>query len=334
MAKGYKFQVLQDYLKKCEQDAVELTFGEIEELLGFELAKSAYRYEAYWQSSPTHTITKAWENSGYEISNLSIAKKKLSFVKTTKNTPQISELDAPVKSRNNTENKVIANEEITQIIAGFTKYAEVLTKDSHARYLSWEHCYKAFMEFKGKVLDDFAIDYLSLHLGFYLASWGMYRGSSFLLQKDYKVHKEAVVEIYRPEYEPLWSIECQAYHYNENQFLLKMLYQNLSRIYVKQRNDIDERQDVSNTLITKILMGTLGCVPAYDRYFLGGIKKFKVASLNFSIDSIMELVLFYENHQEVLVNCQEKVSSTNLIYPQMKILDMCFWQVGYDAENL
>ena len=28
----------------------------------------------------------------------------------------------------------------------------------------------------------------------YLSSWGMYRGSSFLLQKDYKIHKPIIVE--------------------------------------------------------------------------------------------------------------------------------------------
>jgi hypothetical protein len=59
-----------------------------------------------------------------------------------------------------------------------------------------------------------------------------------------------------------------------------------------------------------------------------------VASLDFSIDSIMELVLFYENNREVLENCSKEIASKDLVYPQMKILDMCFWQVGYDLENL
>lgn len=33
---------------------------------------------------------------------------------------------------------------------------------------------------------------MALNLGFYLASWGMYRGSSFLVHKDYTVHEGAV----------------------------------------------------------------------------------------------------------------------------------------------
>ena len=58
--------------------------------------------------------------------------------------------------------------------------------DEHGRYLSWRHCYKAFGENRNKV-DDSTIDYLCLHLAFYLASWGMYRASTFLLEKDYKI---------------------------------------------------------------------------------------------------------------------------------------------------
>ena len=49
-------------------------------------------------------------------------------------------------------------------------------------------------------------DYLSLHLAFYLASWGMYRGSSFLLQKDYKVLVPIVEEVLKPEYDCLFGV--------------------------------------------------------------------------------------------------------------------------------
>lgn len=41
-------------------------------------------------------------------------------------------------------------------------------------------------------------DYLSLQLAYYLASWGMLRGSSFLLWKDYKIHIPMVKEMLKP----------------------------------------------------------------------------------------------------------------------------------------
>ncbi len=62
-----------------------------------------------------------------------------------------------------------------------------LEKEPNHRYRSWEHCFRAFSD-KKDVTDNKTIDYLSLHLAFYLASWGMYRGSSNLLQKDYRIH--------------------------------------------------------------------------------------------------------------------------------------------------
>ena len=52
-------------------------------------------------------------------------------------------------------------------------------------------------------------DYLSLQLAFYLASWGMYRGSSFLLQKDYKVHEAVVKELLDSKYNCLFGLTCK-----------------------------------------------------------------------------------------------------------------------------
>ena len=68
-------------------------------------------------------------------------------------------------------------------------FHQQLQSDKHHRYKSWEHCFSYFSK---KKLDE-AI--ACLHLSFYLASWGMYRGSSFLLWKDYLVHREVVKHI-------------------------------------------------------------------------------------------------------------------------------------------
>lgn len=34
-----------------------------------------------------------------------------------------------------------------------------------------------------------------------------------------------------------------------------------------RQDDLDRGKTASDTLVTKILLGTLGCAPAYDRYF-------------------------------------------------------------------
>ena len=93
------------------------------------------------------------------------------------------------------------------------------------------------------------------------------------------------------------------------------------------------KNNLSDTLITKILMGTLGCVPAYDRYFVTGLRSQKVAIGTYNIKSILQLVDFYEKNLEQLDLVQKNFIVADMLYPQMKILDMGFWQIGFDLEN-
>ena len=93
------------------------------------------------------------------------------------------------------------------------------------------------------------------------------------------------------------------------------------------------KNQLSHTLITKILMGTLGCVPAYDKYFIAGIKSQKVAAGNYSISSVMQLAEFYENNTERLESIRENMKVNDMAYPQMKVLDMGFWQVGFYLDK-
>lgn len=65
-------------------------------------------------------------------------------------------------------------------------------------------------------------------------------------------------------------------------------------------------------------MGTLGCVPAYDRYFISGIKNQKVATGNYNIKSLMQLVTFYEKNADRLEPVREKMDVEGMPYPQMK----------------
>ena len=137
---------------------------------------------------------------------------------------------------------------------------------------------------------------MSLQLAFYLASWGMYRGSLFLLQKDYKVHIPVVKELLNEKYDVLAGIDCIGFKDDSNQKLLQDINSFLEQYYDKIRHKVKEQElknQLSFTLITKILMGTLGCVPAYDRYFIAGIKNQKVATGNYNIRSVMQLVHFY-----------------------------------------
>lgn len=222
------------------------------------------------------------------------------------------------------------------IIKSSTEFYNDLKADENGRYRSWEHCYSHFIKARGSKEIDY--DYLSLQLAFYLASWGMYRGSSFLLQKDYKVHIPVVKELLGKKYDALAGIECIGFKEESNQQLLLEINSFLGQYYDKIRREVKEQElknQLSFTLITKILMGTLGCVPAYDRYFIAGIKNQKIATGNYNLKSIMQLVDFYKKNSARLEPAREKMEFEGMTYPQMKMLDMGFWQIGFelDASN-
>lgn len=188
------------------------------------------------------------------------------------------------------------------------------------------------------------VDNLSLHLAFYLASWGMYRGSSFLLQYDYTIHTSVVKEILKSEYSTLFGLECKELNNEQTSSLLKKLNSEISTIYNPFRLELKETevtQDISNILVSKVLLGTLGCVPAYDRFFVDAVKKNKVTTGNYNIASLQKLIKFYEEHQEKLENLRSEFlikyefdgEEKTLDYPQMKLLDIGFWKIGFDLSK-
>lgn len=226
---------------------------------------------------------------------------------------------------------------IKNIIESGTTFYKELKEDNNGRYRSWEYCYKIFNDAHNhKNVDKAYLDYLCLHLAFYLASWGMYRGSSFLLQRDYKVHATVIEELLKEKYNCLWGIEVNDYKNQDNLELLFDLVKIIKEKYNEIRLSVKEtipKNELSDTLVTKVLMGTMGCVPAYDRYFISGIRDNKIASGNFNGKSIIGLVDFYNRYYNDFEKARSQMFITNLEYPQMKIIDMCFWQVGFDIDT-
>lgn len=211
-------------------------------------------------------------------------------------------------------------------------YYDLVASEEHHRYKSWEHCYEYFKNCPDIISDEWK-ETAQLHLAFYLASWGMYRGSSFLLQRDYKIHQYAVTIMLEKKYGVLW---------NEMSFRnLRMLEEVRDRVidaYVQNVTIINGERiniNITDTLITKILLGVYGCVPAYDRYLKYGMKYFGITG-SFTIKSMVELLSFIECFKEQFDEMKLITESNGLTYTNMKLLDMFFWQIGYwyDTEDV
>ena len=222
-------------------------------------------------------------------------------------------------------------EAIDELIDAAQTFYDDARANENGRSRSWEHCYRVFRDARTDPSPDY--DYLSLHLAFYLASWGMYRGSSFLLQKDYKVLVPIVEEVLKPEYDCLFGVACVGLREDEVQARLTEVNERIAAHFEPIRDEVAGRKvasSVSPVLITKILMGTLGCVPAYDRFFQDGAKYLGLEHNSYKEKSLRELADFYEAHNDRLEEARRGMRVGDLTYPQMKLLDMGFWQIGYD----
>jgi hypothetical protein len=209
------------------------------------------------------------------------------------------------------------------------KFLLGITQDEFHRYTSWDNCFKAFSISKQTEIQV-------LELAFYLASWGMYRGSSGLLQKNYLIHKGAVDTVFLKTNQKLKCNQTTEVKKESIQAILEVKYQlakHYSSFYFTKGIEKPKPISPTDTLLSKIILGTLGCVPAYDRYFIDGLKEMKMEHTCFNESSLTELFYYIEENEKEIVQVQKYIKTKiNRHYPLMKILDMYFWQIGYDKN--
>ena len=208
------------------------------------------------------------------------------------------------------------------------------------RYKSWATCHNFFKNLhdKNKSLSNDEKNLAMLHLGFYLASWGMYRGSSFTLKYDYNIYDEIVDILFNENYYDLWDLGINDLQ-NENTLVyIKSLrdaineklstYRNFSKnksILYDLEEDDKQDSEVSQTLVTKILLGTVCCCPAYDTFFKSGIP---TSCNDFYSDKKLSALLEYIKSEEKF----EELCKEHTEYPLMKLVDMAFFQIGLEKN--
>jgi len=208
----------------------------------------------------------------------------------------------------------------------------------HHRYLSWEHCYGYFRGVSSnKISQD--LNQAALQLGFYLASWGMYRGSSFLLQYTYTVHIECIAVLAEEKFKPLWEHEFGAGKYDDTQ-LMKLIVEVINEIKTVYKTAYkpfvlhEGSQQPTDTLISKILLGTFGCLPACDRFFIDGFKECGNKFSNLNLQFIQLISDFCKSNIDELIEVQNEIKdSTGFHYPMMKLVDMYYWQIGENIDK-
>ena len=189
------------------------------------------------------------------------------------------------------------------------------------RYTSFDYCYNYFRSETDLTKD---IEKSCLVLGFYLASWGMFRGSSFLLQHSVK-HFERTIEYINTLDRSIWTIDVDDYTEKNIETIIG-IYRDIRKLLIPNGN-------TDLTLITKVLLGVFGFIPAFDTYFCDsflaisngkcGFRMVNKTSLNFIHD-------FYRENKQVIDMLAAKTYTTsyltgretNINYPKAKIIDM------------
>lgn len=75
-----KYFPLENYLN---QVSITLTYPELEEILGFELPKTAYKREQWWENNTmNHTQANSWLNAGWKVEKVNLGV-DVTFVRQT-----------------------------------------------------------------------------------------------------------------------------------------------------------------------------------------------------------------------------------------------------------
>ena len=189
------------------------------------------------------------------------------------------------------------------------------------RYSSFDYCFIYF-----KTTEDYLVDIEKscLTLSFYLASWGMYRGSSFLLGKSAK-YFEPTVEYLSSLPRSAWEIDVDSYT-NENVVTILEIYQRLKETIINGKN-------ADLTLITKVMLGVFGFIPAYDDFFCRTFRSMSEPQCGFRVVNKKSLSVvrnFYWRNKEDIDQLSNSIytkdfitgKETKINYTKAKIIDM------------
>ena len=163
----------------------------------------------------------------------------------------------------------------------------------------------------------------------------MYRGSSFILDVDYTVYSPVIKLLMHKHNRPLWDMPIASLSEQSEQInLLFELKENVIDVFhdtITYADEVASKVEATDTLITKILLGTMGCTPAYDRFFKDGCRRENVHPFsNFTVGSYWRMVEFYKKNRRKFRPLTKTSTTDGYAYPPMKFVDMYFWQIGFE----
>jgi hypothetical protein len=147
----------------------------------------------------------------------------------------------------------------------------------------------------------------------------MYRGSGFLLRKSARLLVPVISAIAQAESQ-LWDIDVHCYTAESIEFILEFRSKVIKAFQPNSPSDI---------LVTKIMLGVFGNVPAFDTNFKTGS-----GLSTFGRRSLKQVARFYSDHRETIDKYRvptldfKSGGPTHRCYTRAKVIDMIFFIEG------
>ena len=187
-----------------------------------------------------------------------------------------------------------------------------------------------------------------MYLGFYLASWGMYRGSTAVFNYNSKIYEPIIKEIAEDKNsKEYWKIDVNNYNEDniEKLYQLKLKIEEVLRkqeLKLMRKNERKEQKDLG-LLATKIMLGIFGNTLAFDSNVTAVIKKDKdkkqvekdlyksqlkkVKKIYDVKDNENKIEELYQKYRTIDFSSTEvETVYTKIPYTRAKLIDMFAWQ--------
>jgi hypothetical protein len=201
------------------------------------------------------------------------------------------------------------------------------------RAASFDYCFNYFQDFRSRgEIDALAlppnIEASCLHLGYYLASWGMLRGSTVLHTKSYRFFVP-VIQAIAQEPPSVWGIDVDQYADASIAELLQLKSRMRAAMAVTSPGG-DPVTVPTDTLVTKVLLGVFGSVPAFDTFFKRGFRAVTDKAVKMDQRTLSAIGDFYAANAAAIDQQRARTLDfatgrlTRLRYTRAKIIDMVF----------
>lgn len=226
---------------------------------------------------------------------------------------------------------------ITRNVDRFLRVQTGGSKRPSGRERSWDFCFNYFQAHPEPTQD---LELSCLQLGYYLASWGMLRGSSWLQRSTNASHYRATIEAIEQINPVLRGIDAGDYQAPAVRAQILDTYRVLAKTLLPEGG-------TPETLVTKVMMGVWGVIPAYDVFLKGAFRHLgespkERAAFNYPQErSLVLLVGFYARHADEIDDVAGRHRTIDFTTGQptdqhvtrMKVIDMFAFQAGFDGPR-